>query len=311
MMSKFTSSIGTRLSLGFGALLVLLVLVAGFSAITTQRLGDQVHQIVDINNERSALAYRMLDSMSAMAIQARSITLLTDAKEIEAELKQFEKSKAAYQKSEKALVAIMADADAAERKVADEIVAAAAKTIPLISQAAKQGQEGANIDATMTLSLQVRPGEVVWRKKIDELIDIQAKQNAETAAAATSGTRHALLIEAVLVAAAIAIGVIVAWRITRGIKGPIERAVRVAERIAEGNLGNTVEQGGNDEIGRLLHAIAGMQERLRGLVGEIRQTADSIQVASAEVATGNQDLSQRTEQAASNLQQTASSMEQL
>ncbi|NUP88094.1 MAG: chemotaxis protein, partial [Burkholderiaceae bacterium] len=44
---------------------------------------------------------------------------------------------------------------------------------------------------------------------------------------------------------------------------------------------------------------------------EIRQTADSIQVASTEVATGNQDLSQRTEQAASNLQQTASSMEQL
>jgi methyl-accepting chemotaxis protein len=88
--------------------------------------------------------------------------------------------------------------------------------------------------------------------------------------------------------------------------------VRVAERIAEGELGNEVESDGRtDEIGRLLHAIAAMQERLRGLVGEIRQTADSIQVASTEVATGNQDLSQRTEQAASNLQQTASSMEQL
>jgi methyl-accepting chemotaxis protein len=54
-----------------------------------------------------------------------------------------------------------------------------------------------------------------------------------------------------------------------------------------------------------------MQDRLRGLVGQIRQSADSIQVASAEVASGNADLSVRTEQAASNLQQTASSMEQL
>ncbi|HYD59920.1 MAG TPA: methyl-accepting chemotaxis protein, partial [Noviherbaspirillum sp.] len=96
------------------------------------------------------------------------------------------------------------------------------------------------------------------------------------------------------------------------IKLPIERAVKVAERIAEGDLGSTVDVGTNqDEIGRLLQAIAAMQERLRGLVGEIRQTADSIQVASAEVATGNTDLSHRTEQAASNLQQTASSMEQL
>ncbi|WP_395703097.1 methyl-accepting chemotaxis protein, partial [Aquabacterium sp.] len=311
MMSKLTSSVGTRLSLGFGALLLLLVLVAGFSAITTQQLGAQVHQIVDVNDQRSAAAYRMLDGMSAMAIQARSITLLTDAKEIESELKLFEKSKAAYIKAEKALVEMMASADPAQKKLVDEIAASSAKTIPMISLAAKQGQEGANIDATMTLSLQVRPGELVWRKKIEDLIELQAKENAAGAAAANSGSRTALAIEAALVAAAIAIGVLVAWRITRSIKLPIARAVTVAERIAEGNLGTTVEQGGNDEIGRLLHAIAAMQDRLRGLVGEIRQTAESIQVASAEVATGNQDLSQRTEQAASNLQQTASSMEQL
>ncbi|NRF67858.1 HAMP domain-containing protein [Aquincola sp. S2] len=311
MLSKISASIGRRLAFGFGALIVLLVLVASFAAVTTQRLGEQVRQIVEVNNERSATAYRMLDNMNAMAIQARSITLLTDAKEIEAELKLFDKSKAEYLKQEKALITLMADADATSRKLSDEITAAAAKTIPLIAHAAKQGQEGANIDATMTLTLQVRPAEIVWRKKVDELITLQASQNAESSTAATVGTRRAVVIEAVLVAVAIVIGVLVAWRITRSIKRPIERAVQVAERIAEGDLASTVEQGGRDEIGRLLQAIAAMQGRLRGLVGEIRQTADSIQVASAEVATGNQDLSQRTEQAASNLQQTASSMEQL
>ena len=311
MMSKLTNSIGSRLRLGFGALLVLMVLVAGFSAITTSRLGGQVHEIVDVNNERSSLAYGMLDSMNAMAIQARSITLLTDAKEIESELKAFEKSKASYLKFENELVGMMAVADPAAKTLTDDIAAAAGKLIPMFSLAAKQGKEGANTDATMTLALKVRPAEAAWRKKVDELLEAQTKQTAATAAHATAGTRNALIIEAVLVAAAIAIGVIVAWRIARGIKGPIARAVNVAERIAEGNLSSPVEQGGKDEIGRLLQAIAGMQDRLRGLVGEIRQTADSIQVASTEVATGNQDLSQRTEQAASNLQQIASSMEQL
>ena len=206
----------------------------------------------------------------------------------------------------------MADAEADAKKLAGEITQASAKVIPLIAHAAKQGQEGANIDATMTLTLQVRPAEILWRKKVDELTALQARQNTEAATAATAGTRRAVMIEAVLVAAAIVIGGVVAWRITRSIKQPIERAVRVAERIAEGDLGSTVDVGtSQDEIGRLLQAISAMQGRLRGLVGEIRQTADSIQVASAEVATGNADLSQRTEQAASNLQQTASSMEQL
>jgi len=311
MLSKFTTSIGSRLSLGFGSLLVLLVLVAGFGGFTTDRLGRQVKQIVEVNNLRSATAYQMLDTMNAMAVQSRSITLLTDAKEIEAELKGFNKSKAAYQGHEKDLVKLMADADPAARKLTDEIIAASAKVLPLITTAAKQGQEGANIDATMTLTQQVRPAEIAWRNKVDALLEQQSKLNAEAAAAATSGTQRAIAIGALLVAAAIAVGVVVAWRITRSIKRPIEKAVRVAERIAEGHLGNSVETGGQDEIGRLLHAIAGMQDRLRGLVGEIRHTADSIQVASAEVATGNQDLSQRTELAASNLQQTASSMEQL
>jgi methyl-accepting chemotaxis protein len=312
MSFKLSASIGRRLTLGFGALIALLLLVAGFAAMTTQRLGEQVRQIVEVNNERSATAARMLDAMNAMAIQARSITLLTDAKEIEAELKNFEKSKGEYLKQEKALTALMADAHDDAKKLTGDITQASAKVIPLIAHAAKQGQEGANIDATMTLTLQVRPAEILWRKKVDELNALQAKQNAESATAATVGTRRALMIEAVLVAAAIAIGAIVAWRITRSIKQPIERAVKVAERIAEGDLGSTVDAGtSQDEIGRLLQAIAAMQGRLRGLVGEIRQTADSIQVASAEVATGNADLSHRTEQAASNLQQTASSMEQL
>jgi methyl-accepting chemotaxis protein len=312
MSVKLSASIGRRLTLGFGALIALLVLVAGFGAFHTLRLGEQVREIVEVNNERSATAARMLDTMSGMAIQARSITLLTDAKEIEAELKNFEKSKVEYLKQEKALTALMADAEADAKKLAGEITQASAKVIPLIAHAAKQGQEGANIDATMTLTLQVRPAEILWRKKVDELTALQARQNAESASVATTGTHRALVIEAVLVAAAIAIGAIVAWRITRSIKQPIEHAVKVAERIAEGDLGSTMEVGSSqDEIGRLLQAIAAMQGRLRGLVGEIRQTADSIQVASAEVATGNADLSQRTEQAASNLQQTASSMEQL
>ena len=54
-----------------------------------------------------------------------------------------------------------------------------------------------------------------------------------------------------------------------------------------------------------------MIAKLRETVGGVRASAESIQLASSEVASGNADLSMRTEQAASSLQQTASSMEQL
>jgi methyl-accepting chemotaxis protein len=245
------SSIGNRLSLGFGALL-LLIIVAGYGGIS------------------------MLDSMSAMAIRARSIALLNDPKEIVAEFKLFEASKAAYVQQQKALQQAMADAEPDGRALVDEIAAAAAKTLPMITLAAQQGQEGSNLDATTTLSMQVRPAEATWRSKIEQLIERQSKHNAEAAATAAASTRQANVFKIVLVAAAILIGVVVGWRITRSVKRPIERIVDVAERIAEGQLGNVLDTEGDDEIGRLLRAIAAMQERLRGLVGEILQTSESI-----------------------------------
>ena len=92
---------------------------------------------------------------------------------------------------------------------------------------------------------------------------------------------------------------------------PIDQARQWAERIATGDLVSSVSDTGQDEAAHLLMALNAMQVSLRGIVGQVRESAESIQLASAEVASGNTDLSHRTEQAAANLQQTAGSLEQL
>ncbi|MDC8744831.1 methyl-accepting chemotaxis protein [Xanthomonas campestris] len=51
--------------------------------------------------------------------------------------------------------------------------------------------------------------------------------------------------------------------------------------------------------------------QLAQIVGNIQQSAVSINAAASEIAAGNQDLSQRTEQQAANLEETAASMEEL
>ncbi|NDY91541.1 HAMP domain-containing protein [Ideonella sp. TBM-1] len=98
---------------------------------------------------------------------------------------------------------------------------------------------------------------------------------------------------------------------SHSITEPLMAARDVAKAIAEGDLTRPIDTRGHDEVGQLMRALSTMQTALGGLVGEVRQAADSIRTASAEVASGNTDLSGRTEQAASSLQQTASSMEQL
>jgi methyl-accepting chemotaxis protein len=99
--------------------------------------------------------------------------------------------------------------------------------------------------------------------------------------------------------------------LVRSVCRPMDTLQAIAKRVGDGDLDVEIDLQRDDEIGAVNHSLAAMRDALRGIVGQVRQAAESIQVASAEVASGNIDLSQRTEQAASNLQQTASSLEQL
>ncbi|MFM8768890.1 MAG: methyl-accepting chemotaxis protein [Rubrivivax sp.] len=98
---------------------------------------------------------------------------------------------------------------------------------------------------------------------------------------------------------------------SQSITNPIAYAHTLARAIAAGDLTQRVRHEGEDEAAELLRALDSMQEALRRLIGEVSDSAGSIQTASSEIASGSSDLSNRTEQTASNLQQTASSMEQL
>ena len=116
---------------------------------------------------------------------------------------------------------------------------------------------------------------------------------------------------AVLLVTAVVAGSALALLITRGISRPLGSAVRMAQAVAAGDLTQTREVQGHDEVAQLLRAQVAMVDKLRGIVSEVRSGVESVSTASAQIATGNQDLSSRTEQTASNLQQTASSMEQI
>jgi methyl-accepting chemotaxis protein len=116
---------------------------------------------------------------------------------------------------------------------------------------------------------------------------------------------EALTVLAALLAAAIA--VVTARSITR----PISEAVAFATKVAEGDLTSRVEIKTQDETGQLLTALVHMQENLVRIVASVQQGSEGVATASAEIAQGNNDLSARTEQQASALEQTAASMEEL
>ena len=118
-----------------------------------------------------------------------------------------------------------------------------------------------------------------------------------------------LAIGGVVLAILAALGTLLTRSIQRQLGGDPQYAAEVVNRIASGDLAHDVAVGGPP--GSLLASMQRMQEGLRGIVHHVREGSTSIQMASAEVANGNLDLSNRTEQAAASLEQTSASMQQL
>ena len=305
-------SISSRLSLGFGCMLVLLVAVAAVGQLSVGKVHDQMTQITGVGANKAKLVNGMLESVSAIGIQSRSAAMLNDIdpKQAREQIVAVGKTLKEYAAQEAALSELLTPAKAtpAELKLLGEVQALGGKTRPELDSAIKAADDGDTVSATLALMTRVAPAETAWRAKLRELIELQNTLNAEATASAEQTQSSARVVGGLLVLLAMGLGALIAWRITASITAPIGRAVVVAERIARGDLTSQVEVRIHDETGRLLEAIAAMQERLRTLVGEIGQTADSILVASSEVASGNLDLSQRTEQNSHNLQSAASSL---
>lgn len=92
---------------------------------------------------------------------------------------------------------------------------------------------------------------------------------------------------------------------------PLASAVAVADRLAQGDLAVGVNPDGNDENVQLLEAMARLKGNLIAIVEGVKANADEVACASAQIAQGNLDLSDRTERQASAVQETAAAMNEL
>lgn len=91
----------------------------------------------------------------------------------------------------------------------------------------------------------------------------------------------------------------------------LEEVAKVLEHLSRGDLTYRIDRQYEGVFGRLASNANMTVDNLAGLISQIRETTDTINTASREIAQGNQNLSSRTEQQAANLQETASSMEQI
>ncbi|WP_289907217.1 methyl-accepting chemotaxis protein [Janthinobacterium sp. SUN026] len=148
-------------------------------------------------------------------------------------------------------------------------------------------------------------------RELDQQIATQSAQmrTAAEAAMARAHDTSVLIIALGLVGGMLSLAT--AWFISSGIVRPLRHAVKVARKVAGGDLSEHIRVDSRDEVGQLLQALKDMNASLITIVGEVRGGTHDIAGASGEIAAGNLDLSQRTQAQASSLERTAASMDEL
>ena len=166
-------------------------------------------------------------------------------------------------------------------------------------------------DAEQVLIKTINPAYRLGMGPSSELSEFLAKRGQVNDASVESETSRLSWLLAGSVLASFLLAAVAMRALVRGISAPLQQAIAIARRVADGDLGSRIEVHHGNELGDLLRSLKHMNENLVAIVGSVRDSSDSIAIGAGQIATGNADLSHRTEQQAGSLQQTASSMEQM
>jgi methyl-accepting chemotaxis protein len=312
---KYTNlKIAVRLGIGFGALLVFLVIASVLGLSRMSQIQGRLNSITNENNVQAQLATAMRVTVFERSLALRNVVLLKTAEEMRVEADRMKSGDQTYRVAERKLAgmyASLASTTPDEKALMQKIAEAERVTVPLMNKALELGLADKNDEATDVLLKEVRPQQRKWLDAMGELIAFETKLNDEAAVQAGKDYDNARMLMIAISLLAVTTGAFMAWLITRSITTPINNAVKVAQTVAAGDLTSRIEVTSTDETGHLMQALKDMNASLVNIVGQVRTGTDTIATASRQIAAGNMDLSSRTEQQASSLEETASSMEEL
>ncbi|NGZ87138.1 methyl-accepting chemotaxis protein [Duganella aceris] len=301
--------IGQRLTLAFSLTTVLLAVVVVTGALGLQATKNEIDVTVHDRYMKISLLNHVKDDVGQQARSLRDLLLASDAAEANREYAAIEQRSALIRDELEKLGGVLHQPEAL--RLFKQVGEARAAYAPLRDRMVAAIKAGDKEAATAQLLQQVRPAQNTYVEALDRLIAFQVDlmRTSGDAAERTASFSSKLMIG--LGVAGSLMSLFTAWFITRGIVGPIRHAVRVARTVAGGDLSSSIQVRSSDEIGQLSAALKEMNASLAGIVAEVRGGTDAIDSASAEIAAGNMDLSERTERQAGSLEETASSMEQL
>ncbi|MCE0490846.1 methyl-accepting chemotaxis protein [Pantoea sp. Mb-10] len=307
--------ISTRLTAGFGLLILLFIICTGVALHALNRAREGMDVVVNVKMKKYQIAEDMLGEIRQMAIDVRTLGLLNDPEAMKPVADRMQETQARFIAHRQELGELLEkDSLPADRQAFKRLTDTEATFFTIFAKASQLGLANRDKEFFDCLTKEVQPVQDTMLSDLLVVTGIQQKTSIAEVAKNSATTSQSSLILILLAGASIVVSVVacvvVIRVLMRQLGGEPAQAQALAATIASGDLTSSVKLRRNDATS-LLASLDGMQKTLRGLVSQIKDTSASVALAADEIAQGNSELSSRTEQQAAALQETAASMEQL
>jgi methyl-accepting chemotaxis protein len=285
MSAMANMRIGKRLALGFGALTVLIIAMAGVG-VWTQAGISEIDEISYRAETQSSLAARAQRDIDWVGRQLGYAVALRDRSARDEHLDKVVEARTQYAKRMEELRATSLSPRMASLVDAVEAQHAETRDVNVkVSKLLQAGQDGEATNLFLTASITTTEKSVKTLDDLKTAADAEAKEAYGRAAAYAASARRVLIGLGVL---AVAAAFFFAWSITRSIAGPLGVTVKTLDEAAKGNL--TVEPerellDRKDEAGDLARSTQDLIKSLRSMITEVGAGALTLTSASGEMTT--------------------------
>jgi methyl-accepting chemotaxis protein len=300
---------GTKILGAFAVVSLAIVIISIVALWRLQAANAIANDLVNDKLARQQLTAELLGVMRLNGTHAVAIARsdsLEAADYFQNQLGQGEKTGAALEKKLGALPSVPQ-----ERALFDAAAKRKAAYLKVRQQVFQAKDLGKTQDVEQMVGGELATTFDAYTHAIDALLAYQTGQAHELAATSAQAYGLSRVLLPAFGAAALLVGCVAGWLLTRSIVTPLQDAVGLAERVAHGDLSTTIAHARGDEIGRLFDALNHMTDGVSATVVKVLDSARLIDDASAEIAAGNRDLSHRTEEQARSLHATVQAMADL
>lgn len=301
--------IQARLTLGFGIVLAFASCLLILGLYQMHQLQGLTNHIFETKVASMQAAVDMREQGRGLAQVLRKMTAPRDQAEAENEIKRLKDTLSTYASAE-AQIKQMIDSD--QDKAVLQRATEHKQIVLTISQKIHQlVAEGNYFDAAALLQSEFAAPHEQWISDLGELARLQHDDMELTHKESLNSYQKSMSSMLLIGILTLALGAMAAWMIARSIIHPLRDAAHIADRIANSDLSSGIDSQSQDELGDLLRSLSQMQNNLLTTISQIKNGTETITVAAREIASGNADLSQRTELQSHSLETTVNSMEEL